>query len=61
MNNKLDMWIMQKVRYFPTEDFMSIQGTLEKLPEAKTNMLYLIPLKNPTTFLLVSIFLSIWC
>lgn len=56
--NKVDMYIMTNQKYFPAEKIMYIKEKLTAMDESKLIMLQTIDLKDPTTILLVSIFLG---
>ena len=56
--NKVDMYIMTNQKYFPAEKIMYIKAKLTDMDESKLTMLQTIDLKDPTTILLVSIFLG---
>ena len=56
--NKVDMYIMTNQKYFPAEKIMYINEKLTDMDESKLTMLQTIDLKDPTTILLVSIFLG---
>ena len=56
--NKVDMYIMTNQKYFPAEKIMYIKEKLTAMDESKLTMLQTIDLKDPTTILLVSIFLG---
>ena len=56
--NKVDMYIMTNQKYFPAEKIMYIKEKLTDMDESKLTMLQTIELKDPTTILLVSIFLG---
>ena len=55
---KIDMYIMSNQKYFPTEKMMFLKDKLYKMDESKFALLSAIELKDPTTLLLVSIFLG---
>lgn len=56
--NKVDMYIMTNQKYFPAEKIMYIKEKLMAMDESKFTMLQTIDMKDPTTILLVSIFLG---
>lgn len=56
--NKIDMYIMTNQKYFPAEKIMYIKEKLTAMDESKFTMLQTIDMKDPTTILLVSIFLG---
>ncbi len=55
---KVDMYIMTNQKYFPAEKIMLIKERLLALDEQRFQMVSMIELKDPTTILLVSIFLG---
>ena len=55
---KIDMFIMTNQKYFPTEKIMYLKDKLRTIDEQKFSLLTTIELKDPTTILLVSIFLG---
>ncbi len=55
---KVDMYIMTNQKYFPPEKIMYLKEKLSSMPEEKFTMISAIDLKDPTTLLLVSIFLG---
>lgn len=55
---KIDMYIMSNQKYFPNEKMMFLKDKLYKMDESKFALLSAIELKDPTTLLLVSIFLG---
>ena len=56
--NKVDMYIMTNQKYFPAEKIMYIKEKLAAMDENKFAMISTIEMKDPTTILLVSIFLG---
>lgn len=56
--NKIDMYIMTNQKYFPPEKITYIKEKLAAMDESKFTMLQTIDMKDPTTILLVSIFLG---
>lgn len=55
---KIDMFIMTNQKYFPAEKIMYLKDKLRTIDEQKFSLLTTIELKDPTTLLLVSIFLG---
>jgi TM2 domain-containing membrane protein YozV len=55
---KVDMYIMTNQKYFPEEKIMYLKEKLTAMPEEKFGMISTVELKDPTTLLLVSIFLG---
>lgn len=56
--NKIDMYIMSNQKYFPVEKIVYIKEKLATMDESKFTLLQTIEMKDPTTLLLVSIFLG---
>lgn len=55
---KIDMFIMMNQKYFPAENIMYLKEKLKTIDDQKFSMISTIELKDPTTILLVSIFLG---
>ncbi len=55
---KIQMYLMGNQKYFPTSKMAYLREKLEKMDEEKFNLLSTVELKDPTTLLLVSIFLG---
>lgn len=55
---KVDQYIMMNQKYFPAEKIMMLREKLYKVDESKFSMLSCAELKDPTTILLVSLFLG---
>lgn len=55
---KIDMFIMTNQKYFPSEKIMYLKDKLRTIDEQKFSLLTTIEYKDPTTILLVSIFLG---
>ncbi len=55
---KVDMYIMTNQQYFPSEKILYLKEKLQSLDESKFALLASLELKDPTTLLLVSIFLG---
>ena len=55
---KVDMYIMSNQKYFPAEKIMYLKEKLLAADENRMSMISTIELKDPTTILLVSIFLG---
>jgi len=53
-----DMWLMSNAECFKPEHLPSIKTQLAQLPEERMDILYSVDIKNPTTMLLISIFLG---
>ena len=56
--NKIDMYIMTNQKYFPAEKIMYIKEKLAAMDENKFAMVSTVEMKDPTTILLISIFLG---
>lgn len=56
--NKIDMYIMTNQKYFPAEKIMYIKEKLLAIDESKFSLVSSVEMKDPTTLLLVSIFLG---
>lgn len=55
---KVDMFIMTNQKYFPAEKIMYLKEKLYKIDETKFSMLSCMEFKDPTTILLISLFLG---
>lgn len=55
---KVDMFIMSNQKYFPAEKIMFLKEKLYKVDETKFSMISCMDFKEPTTILLVSLFLG---
>ncbi len=55
---KLDMFIMTNQKFFPSEKIMYLKERLRDIDDEKFSLISTIELKDPTTILLVSIFLG---
>ena len=55
---KVDMFMMSNQKYFPAEKIMFLKEKLYRMDESKFSMVSCIELKDPTTLLLVSLFLG---
>lgn len=55
---KLDLYMMTNQKYFPEEKIVYIRERISQMDEASFTTLSTVSLKEPTTFLLVSIFLG---
>lgn len=56
---KIDMFIMTNQAYFPAEKMVFLKEKLRTLDEEKFSLVCAIEFKNPTTILLVSLFLGV--
>ena len=57
---KVDMFIMNNQKYFPSEKIMYLKDKMYGMDESKFSLLSTIELKDPTTLLLLSLFLGSW-
>lgn len=55
---KVDLFIMTNQKYFPQEKIMYLKDKLRTMDEEKFSLISTIEFKDPTTILLVSIFLG---
>ena len=55
---KLDMFIMTNHKYFPSEKIIYLKDKLKNIDDDKYSLLSTLELKDPTTLLLVSLFLG---
>ena len=55
---KIDMFIMTNQKYFPEEKIVYLKDRLRTMDEEKFSLISTIEMKEPTTLLLVSIFLG---
>ena len=55
---KIDMYIMTNQKYFPEEKIVYLKDRLRTMDEEKFSLISTIEMKEPTTLLLVSIFLG---
>lgn len=58
--NRVDMYLMANQKYFPAEKMMYLKDRLMMMDEQRFSMISTIELKDPTTILLISIFLGGW-
>ncbi|MCL2403301.1 MAG: TM2 domain-containing protein [Coriobacteriia bacterium] len=56
--NKVDMWLLSNSKYFEADKMSYIRERLIALPEDRIAMLYSAKLQDPTTVLIVSLFLG---
>ena len=56
--NKIDMYVMSNAKYFPPEKIPYLKEKLNGIDEQKFLLLSTVDLKDPTTLLLISIFLG---
>lgn len=55
---KVDMFIMCNQKYFPEDKIMFLKEKLYKMDESRFSMVSAVELKEPTTILLMSLFLG---
>lgn len=55
---KLDMYIMTNQKYFPAEKLMYLKEKLAAMDDSKFSMVSTVELKDPTTILIISLFLG---
>lgn len=55
---KVDMYLMTNQKYFAAENIPAIRSRLESLEDSRFNLITAVELKDPTTLLIVSIFLG---
>lgn len=55
---KVDLFIMTNQKYFPPEKLIFLKEKLLSVDESRSSWLMAVELKDPTTILLVSIFLG---
>lgn len=55
---KIDMFIMTNQKYFPSEKIMYLKEKLKTMDDDKFSLVSTIEMKDPTTILLVSLFLG---
>lgn len=55
---KIDMFMMTNQKYFPNERIMYLKEKLEAMDDSKFSLISTVELKDPTTILLISIFLG---
>ena len=56
--NKVDMYVMTNQKYFPPEKIMYLKEKLAAMDESKFAMVSTVELKDPTTLLIISLFLG---
>ena len=57
--NKIDMYIMTNQKYFPEEKIVYLKEKLRTMDEEKFSLISSVEMKDPTTLLLVSIFVGV--
>ena len=55
---KLDLFIMTNQKYFPSERIVQLKESLSNISDEKFSMVMAVELKDPTTMLLISLFLG---
>ncbi len=55
---KIDLFIMTNQKYFPAEKIVFLKEKLRTIDEEKFNLVSAIDFKEPTTLLLISLFLG---
>ena len=55
---KVDMFIMSNQKYFPSEKIMFLKEKLSTMTEEKFSMVSCMDFKDPTTMLILSLFLG---
>ena len=56
---KVDMYVMTNQKYFPAEKIVYLKDKLRTMDEEKFSHLTTVEMKDPTTVLLISIFLGV--
>ena len=56
--DKVDMYVMTNQKYLPAEKIVFLKQKLLEIDEAKFSLVSAVEFKDPTTLLLVSIFLG---
>lgn len=56
---KVDMYVMTNQKYFPAEKIVYLKDKLRTMDEEKFSLLTTVEMKDPTTVLLISIFLGV--
>ena len=57
-SDKLDTYLMANAKFFPAAKIPLLRESLARIPDEQFVMLHSVDLKDPTTILLVSIFLG---
>ena len=57
--SKIDMYIMTNQKYFPEDKILYLKDKLRTMDEEKFSLISTIEMKDPTTILLISIFLGV--
>ncbi|OQB15256.1 MAG: TM2 domain protein [Firmicutes bacterium ADurb.Bin193] len=56
--NKLDMFMMSNSKFFPEEKLMFLKEKLAAMDDSRFSTISMVEFKDPTTMLLVSVFLG---
>ena len=56
---KVDMYVMTNQKYFPAEKIVYLKEKIRTMDEEKFSLLTTVEMKDPTTVLLISIFLGV--
>ena len=57
---KVDLFLMTNQKYFPSEKILFLKEKLLAADDSKLMMVQAVELKDPTTLLLISLFLGSW-
>jgi TM2 domain-containing membrane protein YozV len=57
---KVDMFLMGNQKYFPSSKMIYLKEKLYNITEEQFNMLSMVEFKDPTTLLIISLFLGSW-
>ena len=57
---RIDMFMMTNQKYFPADKMMFVKEKLASMDESKFTLASSVELKDPTTMLLISLFLGSW-
>jgi TM2 domain-containing membrane protein YozV len=57
---KVDMFLMGNQKYFPSSKMIYLREKLYNITEEQFNMLSMVEFKDPTTLLIISLFLGSW-
>ena len=55
---KVDMFLMTNQKYFPAEKIMYLREKLAAMDDSKFSLISTVEMKDPTTLLLISLFLG---
>ena len=59
-SSRVEMFLMSNKKYFPAEKIQILREALLEADEAKFQLATMVDMKDPTTILLISIFLGGW-